>query len=373
MAGRYPRIAPVDTSQSTGRRAVAALSTRTHRRAEHGRGESVSRGKISLHRWPAVSGRAPSENSKNGAIPACQRAVTSACSWSAAPRRIVALDVPDEQTSTGCRNTECCAIPRHAARRASAPRPPGVGPGTHRAGRASREGGSRRVPPRRCSPETLRDVRPETWAPRSSRRCPATAAIELASRTPIGAATPVLRGRPPICPGNPTFPSPARWASVPQDPPGYVPGTRTTIGRPPSASGIVVEVPPERQSKSPARGADSPGPRHLRNRPHRRRAWRRERPVRGPALPQLREPPVPAGSPIPGDLQAHLACRSRGGAATGLDARVAAGWDEFHYSERPMCQQFRFASEGRSRSSRLLANARRCASTGSAASAATRS
>jgi hypothetical protein len=29
--------------------------------------------------------------------------------------------------------------------------------------------------------------------------------------------------------------------------------------------------------------------------------------------------------------------------------------DEFHYSERPMCQQFRFASEGQSRSSRLLA------------------
>jgi hypothetical protein len=31
------------------------------------------------------------------------------------------------------------------------------------------------------------------------------------------------------------------------------------------------------------------------------------------------------------------------------------GWNEFHYSERPMCQQFRFASEGQSRSSRLLA------------------
>ena len=31
------------------------------------------------------------------------------------------------------------------------------------------------------------------------------------------------------------------------------------------------------------------------------------------------------------------------------------GTDEFHYSERPMCQQFRFASEGQSRSSRLLA------------------
>ncbi len=31
------------------------------------------------------------------------------------------------------------------------------------------------------------------------------------------------------------------------------------------------------------------------------------------------------------------------------------GADEFHYSERPMCQQFRFASERQSRSSRLLA------------------
>jgi hypothetical protein len=30
-------------------------------------------------------------------------------------------------------------------------------------------------------------------------------------------------------------------------------------------------------------------------------------------------------------------------------------WNEFHYSERPMCQQFRFASEGQSRSSLLLA------------------
>jgi hypothetical protein len=32
-----------------------------------------------------------------------------------------------------------------------------------------------------------------------------------------------------------------------------------------------------------------------------------------------------------------------------------AEMDECHYSERPMCQQFRFASEGQSRSSRLLA------------------
>ena len=38
-----------------------------------------------------------------------------------------------------------------------------------------------------------------------------------------------------------------------------------------------------------------------------------------------------------------------------IRASETPGVNELHYSERPMCQQFRFASEGQSRSSRLLA------------------
>ncbi|MFZ0383281.1 MAG: hypothetical protein WAL38_36015, partial [Solirubrobacteraceae bacterium] len=58
-------------------------------------------------------------------------------------------------------------------------------------------------------------------------------------------------------------------------------------------------------------------------------------------------------------LDPQRRCRQQ--AARRVEAEVVAdlgqvcGSDEFRDSERPMCQQFRFASEGQSRSSRLLA------------------
>jgi hypothetical protein len=64
---------------------------------------------------------------------------------------------------------------------------------------------------------------------------------------PVPAKTP-RRGSPSrtprsvAVPGNPTFSEPCAMDGVPQGPPGYVPGTRTTIGRPP-------RQPPESLSK----------------------------------------------------------------------------------------------------------------------------